>query len=167
MTSGLVNASFSLPEWQAVKMVFFAPCYYTINRNKYYVYLHALKSHFTPTSSTPPSSPYFHYFSPLQYPTTLPPPPPNCHIHSHNPLHSFSTRVPVSLTLPQTTNTTATPPYLLVTNNNITLSPSLIYQLSLHVGITDPCQYNSCNCHYNIADITLLPPPQCISNLIT
>ena len=23
--SGLVNASFSLPEWQAVKMVFFAP----------------------------------------------------------------------------------------------------------------------------------------------
>ena len=27
MTSGLVNASFSLPEWQAVKMIFFAPCY--------------------------------------------------------------------------------------------------------------------------------------------
>ena len=26
MTSGLVNASFSLPEWQAVKMMFFAPC---------------------------------------------------------------------------------------------------------------------------------------------
>ena len=25
MTSGLVNASFSLPEWQAVKMIFFAP----------------------------------------------------------------------------------------------------------------------------------------------
>ena len=25
MTSGLVNASFSLPEWQAVKMTFFAP----------------------------------------------------------------------------------------------------------------------------------------------
>ena len=24
-TSGLVNASFSLPEWQAVKMIFFAP----------------------------------------------------------------------------------------------------------------------------------------------
>ena len=24
MTSGLVNASFSLPEWQAVKMIFFA-----------------------------------------------------------------------------------------------------------------------------------------------
>ena len=24
MTSGLVNVSFSLPEWQAVKMVFFA-----------------------------------------------------------------------------------------------------------------------------------------------
>ena len=26
MTSGLVNASFSLPEWQAVEMMFFAPC---------------------------------------------------------------------------------------------------------------------------------------------
>ena len=26
MTSGLVNASFSLPEWQAVKVIFFAPC---------------------------------------------------------------------------------------------------------------------------------------------
>ena len=26
MTSGLVSASFSLPEWQAVKMIFFAPC---------------------------------------------------------------------------------------------------------------------------------------------
>ena len=26
MTFGLVNASFSLPEWQAVKMTFFAPC---------------------------------------------------------------------------------------------------------------------------------------------
>ena len=25
MTSGLVNASFSLPEWPAVKMIFFAP----------------------------------------------------------------------------------------------------------------------------------------------
>ena len=26
MTSGLVNARFNLPEWQAVKMIFFAPC---------------------------------------------------------------------------------------------------------------------------------------------
>ena len=26
MTSALVNASFSLPEWQAVKMIFFPPC---------------------------------------------------------------------------------------------------------------------------------------------
>ena len=25
MTSGLVNASFSLPEWKAVKVIFFAP----------------------------------------------------------------------------------------------------------------------------------------------
>ena len=30
MTSGLVNASFSLPEWQAVKMIFFAPCKVTV-----------------------------------------------------------------------------------------------------------------------------------------
>ena len=27
MTSGLVNASFRLPEWQAIKMIFFAPCF--------------------------------------------------------------------------------------------------------------------------------------------
>ena len=26
MMSGLVNDSFSLPDWQAVKMIFFAPC---------------------------------------------------------------------------------------------------------------------------------------------
>ena len=26
VTPGLVNASFSLPKWQAVKMIFFAPC---------------------------------------------------------------------------------------------------------------------------------------------
>ena len=26
ITFGLINASFSLPEWQAVKMTFFAPC---------------------------------------------------------------------------------------------------------------------------------------------
>ena len=26
MMSGLVSVSFSLPEWQAVKMIFFAPC---------------------------------------------------------------------------------------------------------------------------------------------
>ena len=31
MTSGLVNASFSLPEWQAVKVIFFAPCFLQIN----------------------------------------------------------------------------------------------------------------------------------------
>ena len=30
MTSGLVNASFSLPEWQAVKMIFFAPWLLTL-----------------------------------------------------------------------------------------------------------------------------------------
>ena len=27
MTSGLVNASFSLPQWQAIKMIFFASCF--------------------------------------------------------------------------------------------------------------------------------------------
>ena len=27
VTSEVVNAGFSLPEWQAVKMIFFAPCY--------------------------------------------------------------------------------------------------------------------------------------------
>ena len=27
MMFGLVNVSLSLPEWQAVKMTFFAPCY--------------------------------------------------------------------------------------------------------------------------------------------
>ena len=27
MASGLVNASVSLPKWEAVKMIFFAPCY--------------------------------------------------------------------------------------------------------------------------------------------
>ena len=31
MTSGLVNASFSSPEWQAVKMIFFAPYFLQIN----------------------------------------------------------------------------------------------------------------------------------------
>ena len=28
MTCGLVHASYSLPEWQAVKLTFFAPCHY-------------------------------------------------------------------------------------------------------------------------------------------
>ena len=27
LTPGLVNASFGLPKWQAVKMIFFAPCF--------------------------------------------------------------------------------------------------------------------------------------------
>ena len=30
MTCGLVHASYSLPEWQAVKLTFFAPAYYRI-----------------------------------------------------------------------------------------------------------------------------------------
>ena len=32
MTSGLVKASFSLPEWQAVRMIFFASCDITSDR---------------------------------------------------------------------------------------------------------------------------------------
>ena len=28
---GLANVSFSLPEWQAVKMTFLAPCYYKVH----------------------------------------------------------------------------------------------------------------------------------------
>ena len=31
MTCGLLNASFSLPEWRAVKMIFFAPCRSKLN----------------------------------------------------------------------------------------------------------------------------------------
>ena len=27
MTCGLVHATYSLPEWQAVKLTFFAPCF--------------------------------------------------------------------------------------------------------------------------------------------
>ena len=32
--SGLVNASFSLPKWQAVKMILFAPCSSAEGREK-------------------------------------------------------------------------------------------------------------------------------------
>ena len=39
MTSGLVNASFSWPEWQAVKMIFLAPC---LNRKKKMTVLYVL-----------------------------------------------------------------------------------------------------------------------------
>ena len=39
MTSELVNASFSLPEWQAVKMIFFAPCAGGHNLNNYQLFL--------------------------------------------------------------------------------------------------------------------------------
>ena len=34
MTFGLVNASFSLPEWQAAKMIFFAPCMMSFVKKK-------------------------------------------------------------------------------------------------------------------------------------
>ena len=37
MMSGLVNASFSLPEWQAVKMVFFAPCKTRLSAKTFWV----------------------------------------------------------------------------------------------------------------------------------
>ena len=32
MTCGLVHAIYSLPEWQAVKLIFFAPCTYPMSR---------------------------------------------------------------------------------------------------------------------------------------
>ena len=35
MTSGLVNATFSLHEWQAVKMIFFAPCFIRVGMAMY------------------------------------------------------------------------------------------------------------------------------------
>ena len=35
MTSGLVNVSFSFPDWQAVKMIFFAPCSYMNFQSKF------------------------------------------------------------------------------------------------------------------------------------
>ena len=34
MTFGLVNASFSFPEWQAAKMIFFAPCMMSFVKKK-------------------------------------------------------------------------------------------------------------------------------------
>ena len=34
MTFGLVNASFSLPKWQAAKMIFFAPCMMSFVKKK-------------------------------------------------------------------------------------------------------------------------------------
>ena len=41
MTSGLVNASFSLPEWQAVKMIFFAEN--TVDEVQSFPYLRTLR----------------------------------------------------------------------------------------------------------------------------
>ena len=34
MTCGLVHTSYSLPEWQAVKMTFFAPCSASLHYNR-------------------------------------------------------------------------------------------------------------------------------------
>ena len=33
MTCGLVHAIYSLPQWQAVKLIFFAPCTYPMSRS--------------------------------------------------------------------------------------------------------------------------------------
>ena len=33
MTCGLVNSSYSLPKWQAVKLTFFAPCLKPVETN--------------------------------------------------------------------------------------------------------------------------------------
>ena len=43
MTSGLANAIFSLPEWpewQAVKMIFFAPCFLSIYVKNVHLYMY-------------------------------------------------------------------------------------------------------------------------------
>ena len=45
MTSGLVNVSFSLPEWQAVKMIFFAPCQAPSSRDLVVVYGFPVQRH--------------------------------------------------------------------------------------------------------------------------
>jgi len=37
MTSGLVNVTFSLPKWQAVKMIFFAPRHMQGNKKKKWI----------------------------------------------------------------------------------------------------------------------------------
>ena len=42
MTSGLVNASFGLPEWQAVKLIFFAPWNETIFTPEFHFDLHTV-----------------------------------------------------------------------------------------------------------------------------
>ena len=58
MTSGLVNASFSLPEWQAVKMIFFTPCCclkviaslvnYTVTCNRFFKLTSEWRDYFGP-----------------------------------------------------------------------------------------------------------------------
>ena len=107
--------------------------YYTINRN-----LGKILSLFTCSEvlSAPSHLPAF-TTSPLSHgcPTAPPPPPPTT-------TFTPTTLLPPSLIYhcqsnsithpPLNYNATATPPSLLVTNNNITLSPSLIYQLSLY-----------------------------------
>ena len=40
MTFGLVHVSYSLPEWQAVKLTFFAPCTFIILQSYYKVLQH-------------------------------------------------------------------------------------------------------------------------------
>ena len=46
MTFGLVHASYSLPEWQAVKLTFFAPC-------------SPVKIHLSPATRIPSEAPGF------------------------------------------------------------------------------------------------------------
>ena len=45
MTSGLVNASFGLPKWQAVKLIFFAPWNETIFKPEFHFDLHSVIIH--------------------------------------------------------------------------------------------------------------------------
>ena len=94
--------------------------YYTINRNlsKILSLFACSKVPFPPPPNCPLSSPYFHYFSPLAYPTTPSPPP------------------QLPLLLPQPFSPA---PHLPLPERQYH-SPSLIYQLSLHVRVVKSSQ---------------------------
>ena len=57
MTCGLVHASYSLPEWQAVKLTFFAPCQWW--RRKMSAVFSGLTNHIIRNQQTG----VFHFFS--------------------------------------------------------------------------------------------------------
>ena len=61
MTSGLVNVSFSLPEWQAVKMIFFAPCF----KIKHLLLPHVIFVNLVLTYAVVQFYPWFKFYFPL------------------------------------------------------------------------------------------------------